>query len=174
MKTVFLFCLVMCGCASLDIHAASGPKDEGLHFFRPQPYVLLSAGPTGCAMDIKYLPDYDNEYVMVVHSGFGSVAFNPTLDAGWNLTGLNATVDSKASEALATLGAVVGATLPSMAGKAVPKSGPTTDKSLHPGLYRLDLRRTGECHNSPASCFIPILVNETQGCVIATTQTSGQ
>jgi hypothetical protein len=163
---VLVLCLVLIGCANLDVRAASGPKDEGLHFFRPQPYLLLAASPNGCTVDIKYLPDYDNEYVMIVHAGFGTVNFNPTLDSGWNLTGLNTTVDSKTSEAVTALGSLVGSALPSLVAKAAPKTSPIVDKGLHPGLYKLELRKSGECGANRSSCAIPILVNETQSCVI--------
>ncbi len=174
MKTLLVFSLALFGCAGVDIRPASGPKDEGLHFFRPQPYLLLAASPNGCTFEVKYLPDYDNEYVMIIHSGFGAVTFNPTLDGGWNLTGLNTTVDSKTNETITALGSLVGSTLPSVIGKGAPKTGPTVDKGLHPGLYKLDLHKLSECATKQDACLIPVLVNDTHSCVIAAAPAGGQ
>ena len=58
---------------------------DGIHYYRPKPYVLVTetqaaadAGPLAC-VEIKYLPDYSQEYVIVPHYWIGSVALSQPL-----------------------------------------------------------------------------------------------
>ena len=86
-----------------------------------------------CVVDIKYLPDYSKEYVMIPHYWLGSVALKPTLTDGWNLTNFDSTVDTKIPDFINSL-AGLAKTSASIAGAPVGGGGPALN-ALHPGLY---------------------------------------
>jgi hypothetical protein len=136
------------GCASVAVRKVSaGDTDslEGVRFYRPAPYLVVSASSSdskqtsaqaakGSSTEtlqyaVVWMPDLSQEYVIQVKSGLGSVTFNPTLENGWNLTGLNATTDSKTAELLTALTGLVPKTLTSAAGLKPAK--------VVPGMYRL-------------------------------------
>lgn len=103
-----LLCSVL-ACSSIEVRPA-GPKDEGLRFYRPWPYLWVTSAANGaCAVQIVYLPRTDQEYVVRATAGLGSVSFKPVLTDGWNLTSLDGQIDSKAGEVLTALGGVAGA-----------------------------------------------------------------
>jgi len=128
---------------------------EGLRFYRPAPYLQVSeaadttdggsksggAQATRLQFSIVWLPDYKQEYIVQSHPGFGSVTFKRTLADGWNLTGMEASMDSKTAEILTALAGL----LPK-ATRAQPTGGPC------PGLYRLEKNDQGE--------FEPIVTEE--------------
>lgn len=102
------FCLVFPGCASTKVIRNPGPKDHGIRYYRPKPYLLLKPGATAGTVDVSltYLPDYNEEYSIQIRAGVGTNKTSVKLDNGWNLTGLDVDVDSKAAE---MIGAVAGA-----------------------------------------------------------------
>jgi hypothetical protein len=116
-------------------------KRDGIRYYRPKPYLLVTQGaaeqPKGlCAVEIRYLPDYSQQYVIVPHYWIGSVALKPTLTDGWNLTGLDSAVDTKIPE---TLGAIAGLGklfLPS--GVARMEDGGRPEEGIGPGLYPIE------------------------------------
>ena len=53
-------------------------KTEGVRFFRPYPYLWITASDKGaCQMNIVYLPKMDEEYIITAESGIGSVTRLP-------------------------------------------------------------------------------------------------
>jgi hypothetical protein len=62
------------------------------------------------------------------------VSMKPTLENGWNLTGLETTSDPKTAEIITAL---MGAAKLGVAGAAVPPGGTPVNTSLAPGLYPL-------------------------------------
>lgn len=140
------------GCAHLTFQSAAvhdepwyqrwfSPSD-GIHYYRPKPYLLVTetkaAAETqpSCVVEIKYLPDYSQEYVIVPHYWIGSVALKPTLTDGWNLTNFDSTVDTKVPETLNAFAALA---------KAVPQGAMTAlttnlqaTGNLRPGLYPME------------------------------------
>jgi hypothetical protein len=121
-------------------------KSDGIHYYRPKPYLLLTENVTEksdaskvntttktCVVDIKYLPDYSKEYVMIPHYWLGSVALKPTLTDGWNLTNFDSTVDTKIPDLINSL-AGLAKTSASIAGAPVGGGRPALN-ALHPGLY---------------------------------------
>ncbi len=178
MRRIALFFALLSGCAGLDIKRAKGPDDEGLHFYRPAAYVMISSTGSGCSLDVKYLPDTAADYVLIPHAGAGSFEFNPTLDNGWNLTALSAKVDSGASALTTALGTilstVLGAAVPKAAASLAAPTGEAKAASdgLHPGLYKLDATHLESCGGTPQSkCLIPIAVNQNQVCATLTDAT---
>ncbi|HYV65478.1 MAG TPA: hypothetical protein VE964_04495 [Myxococcales bacterium] len=146
---------VMGGCARLEIKPAADANTEGLHFYRPAPYVVISNGDKGCQINVIYLPNPDQEFVIVPHAGLGSVAFKPTLQDGWNLTAIDSTVDSKGVDLLNAIASFIPG-----AGKAAggaPEAAPTCPI----GLYRLSMQclrssAAGGPKTEASECLSPI------------------
>ena len=151
--------LLMLGCARLEIRKATSSDTEGLRFYRPWPYLWITVNDKGqCIPSITYLPDLNQEYLIVPHPGFGLVTMKPTLQNGWNLTAIDATVDSKAADVLNGIGGILGKIAPGGMVRLT-KSG----KTLGPGLYRFvytnreitDLKpifQTADENNAPIVC----------------------
>jgi len=124
--------LLMLGCARLEIRKATSSDTEGLRFYRPWPYLWITVNDKGqCIPSITYLPDLNQEYLIVPHAGFGLVTMKPTLQNGWNLTALDATVDSKAADVLNGIGGILG----KIASLGMVRL-TISEKVLGPGLYR--------------------------------------
>jgi hypothetical protein len=140
----------MTGCASVTVKkvpAGDLGNLEGIRFYRPTPYLLISdasndsgdsaraseKGPNASANKVQFsivwMPDLSQEYIIQAKPGLGSVSFNPTLENGWNLTGLNATADSKAAELLTALAGFIPKTLMGATSSRAPAG--------KPGMYRL-------------------------------------
>lgn len=108
-------CLVISGCfPGVKVRKNPGPKDTGVRYYRPKPYLLLSPVAEGedndqhVAISLVYLPDYSEEYSINVKPGFGSANVQIKLDQGWNLTQLNQDLDSQTDEIISAVGDVLG------------------------------------------------------------------
>jgi hypothetical protein len=109
-------------------------KTEGVRFFRPYPYLWITASEKGaCEMSITYLPKFDEEYVITPEAGIGSVMMAAQLTNGWSLTTISATADSKAHEMVTAIGNLTGNIAKAAAGQPSIVAG----KEFGPGLYRL-------------------------------------
>lgn len=124
------------GCANLEIRKSRGPDDEGLPYYRPMPYLLISTGEKGyCKSEIIVLPDMSEEYRMIPHAGMGSIDFGPTLTNGWNLTSLNSKVDTQTDENITAISGLI-STLASTALLGMSPEKGETRPIIGPGLYR--------------------------------------
>jgi hypothetical protein len=137
---VLTLALTASGCARVEITrlADANSYSEGLRFYRPAPYVVTSLEKDNvCTSRIVYLPDPEQEYVLRVHSGWGSVDGKVTLENGWNLASLGETRDSKAPETITAVGGLVGGLIP----KLVPERGevppPPPARACKVGLAKL-------------------------------------
>lgn len=130
--------LCLSACANIEfqkITDANRNSARGVRYWRPAPYLVVSAGPNQtCFGTIIYLPDPSEEYVMTPTPGFGTVAFKPSLADGWNLTSVDASIDSKAAEGFGVLGTAV----PALVQGA---RQPMPDTALNPGMYRIRMDR---------------------------------
>lgn len=174
MKPYFLPLAAAClssGCASVMVERAK-PESEGVRFYRPDMYVLVSYEVTDqCVVNVKKtflpLPNKNEEYVIRARAGIGSVTFKPTLEQGWNLTGFEATADSKVSETITALAALITAVRPQSEATLTDKkreddcATKVKDVKPRPGLYRL------EYTNGQVSGFthVPLLGEEIQKAV---------
>lgn len=133
MRAAFLCLLsIVAGCAYAEVRPANNTTEEGIRFNRPWPYVWVNLAAGGCVMTVQWLPDMRQDYIIVPHTGLGTLQTNPTLTEGWNLTAMNIVADSKVSEMVTAIagmtGTIAGAAIkPAIAGKP----------ALGPGLYRL-------------------------------------
>lgn len=136
-----LFCA---GCASVKVkhvgECGITSTSEGVHFFRPRPYLLVSvqkkkdaAGTESneFSSSIVWLPDHSQEYVVQVESGWGSVDGSVELANGWMLSKFGAKSDSKGPETIAAISGLVKEAA-AAAGSAPPQ-----------GLYRIDIDMQG-------------------------------
>ena len=98
-----LILLLLCGCASTKVIKHPDDRDTGIRFYRPKPYLVVKPSVSNSKMveiGIDYLPDYNEEYSIHMKTGLGQNNTQLTLDHGWNLTGINVNVDTKATELL--------------------------------------------------------------------------
>ncbi len=125
---------MLTGCASVVVKKIpTGSTMDGIHFYRPAPYLMVSSDASKeLQFKIVWMPDKSEEYIIQAKPGLGSVSFNPTLENGWNLTGLNATVDTKTAEILTALPGLI-------SGAAGMRAAPVEGKkfNIEPGMYPL-------------------------------------
>jgi len=140
--------LALCGCARVEVrHVGAGDKSDGVHFYEPTPYLLVTdtvtPAPSGGGADkhsltstIIYFPDLQRHYVVNVRQGWGSVNGSVKLVNGWMLDTLGAQTDSKGPE---TITAVSGL-LKEAAGVAARSA----TGQIQPGLYRIHIDENGD------------------------------
>jgi hypothetical protein len=135
-------------CSSIEIRPLTAQESDrqvtGLRFYRPQAYIAISEDDKGnCTTKIQYLPDYRQEYVMIPHYRLGTVSFKPTLSDGWNLTAIDAAVDTKIPDTITAMTGVMQKAA-AIAQAYIPTGqvyGIHIGERLYgPGLYRIDLR----------------------------------
>lgn len=127
----------LAGCAGIEVARVTQADAKGLRFWRPAPYLVLTATDKGCAAKIIYLPNGDEEYAVTITAGIGNVSLKPTLDQGWLLTGLDASVDTTKLVDLFEVVAKAGS-LGSFDAQAA-----GVKRTLGPGLYRLSFVKGG-------------------------------
>lgn len=98
--------------------------DRGIRYYRPKPYLLItpateeSPGPGRNALarrasdeavnlELRYLPDFTEEYALDVRPGLGSANVSIELEDGWNLVSLNQELDSQFDENLSSVADVI-------------------------------------------------------------------
>lgn len=141
---VVLAFLVTAGCAGVEIARVTDKNADtaGVRFYRPWPYLLVVKNPDGTlTAKTVYLPKTDEEYVIKVKSGLGTVNASFELVDGWQLIKLGDIRDSKVPE---TINALAGLTT-SVSG-VITKAGvtPLRSEPLPPGLYRFEFdEKTG-------------------------------
>ena len=88
MSAVCLCAILLGGCSSVNVVKNPSPEDNGIRYYRPKPYLMVSpADATGrmVKLEILYLPDYCEEYS--VHPR-GKKPPAVQLKDGWNLVGV--------------------------------------------------------------------------------------
>jgi uncharacterized protein YceK len=138
-KVLSLMVLVMlAGCASVKIVKVTDDSTEGLRFYRPEPYLVV----TETSSAVQWLPNLNQQYAIQVNSGwFGTVDPKITLDNGWNLTSYGATVTSDGAAAVTSFAGLITAAIPYLGVKAETTKFTVTQKKeetkkLEPGIYR--------------------------------------
>ncbi|MBN1540907.1 hypothetical protein JW992_02095 [candidate division KSB1 bacterium] len=131
-KTGFLFlALAFLHCAGVRIERVtdSTRNVEGLRYYRPHPYLLVSEGRDGILTSkVIFLPNPDEEYVIRTTAGWGKVDVKAKLDQGWNLVELGEVSDSQTSANLRSLSDLL---------QVVSSLGAQEIAPLKPGLYLL-------------------------------------
>lgn len=135
--------IILSACATAEIKKVT--KDdtvEGLRFYRPTPYLLVSlTGAEGqqggiWELDLSYqiiwLPNMSQQYEIRPKGFIGTADLTVTLTDGWNLQQFTLNREGHAAETFKE--AVGGFT--SLVGALSPEA--IKDLRLEPGLYRLD------------------------------------
>ena len=123
--------LIFSGCSKVTIEKYDGSDTEGLRFYRPSPYLLITQTKDGASTSIIWLPDKKEEYIVKHRPGFGSSQFSVTLNEGWNLTEIGSTMDSKIPETITAFGAL-----------ATGFAARISPDELQPGLYEITYNET--------------------------------
>ncbi len=98
--TLLIFLMVSCASVEITRITPENPYKEGIRFYRPYPYLLVTKDKEGKNLESKiiYLPNNNDEYSIKVKSGIGAVDTKFTLEDGWRLTQFGETRDSKTVE----------------------------------------------------------------------------
>jgi len=125
--------LVLSACAGVGverIHSESDYKD-GVRFYRPQPYLLVTDAKGAIETSIVYLPKTNEEYALRVRAGLNSVDAKATFEQGWNLTSLGDDRTNGTADILTAVG--------SLARSAAAFNGALAPgEELAPGLYAIE------------------------------------
>ncbi|WP_375416302.1 hypothetical protein [uncultured Hymenobacter sp.] len=158
------------GCAHYQVvRVKEGEDPEGIRYYRPAPYLLVSeaateqaalaAPATGQAPSaggkaairtaepvlnykVEYLPDFNEVYAIQRRGGLGTVDMDIKLAGGWMLTEFGSQTDSKVPEMLTAIAGI----LPTVLGGLKQQNSfaaPTNGKgTLEPGLYKIEITKT--------------------------------
>jgi hypothetical protein len=125
--------VAMSGCSTVEVKPFDGTYKDGLRFYRPEPYLLVTKDKDGIVQSaIVYLPNKKEEYIVRAVPRLGTVDMKAALDGGWNLTSLGATIDTKIPETITALSGLAQAAA-GLRGRSM------TDE---PGLYRIEFDST--------------------------------
>ena len=82
--TVLIFLMVSCASVEITRITPENPYKEGIRFYRPYPYLLVTKDKEGKNLESKiiYLPNKNEEYAIKVKSGIGTVDTKFTLEDG--------------------------------------------------------------------------------------------
>ena len=116
--TLVLVGLGLTGCAGYTVKPHPGDHDEGLRFYRPEPYLLVTLKCTESAtatsksttseptVTVVWLPAWDDEFAISTWSFLSKAEFAFVLGDGWRLTSVTAKTDT--TDALAKFLELVG------------------------------------------------------------------
>jgi hypothetical protein len=156
---------VLCfsGCAQVQVKrvAANDTTTEGVRFYAPQPYLLVtilgapatesvskSAEPQ-LQTQIIWLPKMNEQYAVQVKPGWGTADGSVKLENGWMLSELGAAIDSKSPE---TIAAIAGAIKDTSGLLKVSAPGGGSVNVLGAGLYRIQF----DPETGYISKFVPV------------------
>ncbi|MGH9444064.1 MAG: hypothetical protein ACRD16_17510 [Thermoanaerobaculia bacterium] len=139
-KHLWLFpgvlCLVLClaACAGVSVTrlGSENPYKDGVRFYRPQPYLLVTDAKGAIETSIIYLPKVNEEYILRVRAGVNGVDAKAAFDQGWNLTSLGDSRTNGLAETLTALGSLGRAAAGFKGALAAPEG------ELSPGLYAIE------------------------------------
>ena len=107
-KAILILCCAMfSACATVEITELTNmtPYKDGLRFYRPEVFMLVTKDTNNNILQMQPVsfPDKSQEYVLRSTVGIGAVEMSATLEGGWNLTAMGATIDSKVPETITAL-----------------------------------------------------------------------
>lgn len=150
-----LVLVVAVGCTPrVKVRKNPSQHDTGVRYYRPKPYLLVtpsgetklddkgkpsSVSPSDqfVSIEVRYLPDFSEEYSINVTPGLGSANVKIELADGWNLTSLNQELDTQFDEnvkAIAELTKAAGG-LVGTAGEGMNINATVSARNVPIGLY---------------------------------------
>ncbi len=133
---------LLTGCASVNVtHVDDKGSCDGIHFYEPRPYLLVTGSGQSLTNTVIWLPDHSQRYRVKFKGGWGTMKGNIKLVNGWMLDSLGVETDSKIPETITAVGSLVSAAV-----SAVKTPGTTTaaGPALTNGLYIIDIDGTGK------------------------------
>ncbi len=158
--SIMVALLFTCSGCTPRVLVRSNPdaRDQGIRYYRPKPYLLISAldKDTAASSDyvsitLDYLPDFSEEYSIHVKSGLGVADVNVGLEDGWNLVSLNQKLDSQTDENIKATADL----LKSVA--SFPNANAATDKGASRPLIKVPAR------NIPLGYYEAVIGKNRQG-----------
>lgn len=158
--------LLISGCATTTVTKNPGPRDKGIRFYRPKPYLLVkplhydaTKGGDVVAISIEYLPDYNEEYSIRARGGLGTNATDVSLTNGWMLSTINQKLDSQFDDNVSAVGSLIGSLpgLTSRAGNGQGQAAPAPRVSS-------DISMQCVARNVPYGLYEPVFGNDQHGC----------
>lgn len=114
-QLLLLSCMLVIstGCLIPQTRVVRQPDDsfDGVRFYRPKPHLLIKPIPKQqgkVEISLHYLPDFTEDYGIKIRSGLGINNTKIELDKGWQLTSLNANLDSQFDENVKAIGNAIG------------------------------------------------------------------
>src|SRR5437762_5481467 len=105
------------GCAAVHVRPLTADEHmkkasaEGVRFYRPWPYLLVTAETSDKGTNYKgqilYLPKMDDEYIVQVKNGWGTANGSVKLQDGWMLNEQGTIVDSKIPETITAISGLI-------------------------------------------------------------------
>lgn len=143
-------------CTRVVVTRNPGYDDEGIRYYRPKPYLMLSPAATPnaqttegtyVAISVQYLPDYSEEYSIKLRSGIGQGRLSVSLEDGWNLTSVDLMTDQQVDELIGSFANLLSAAAP-LAPERAP--GPATamaevERPVPLGLYEAVIAEGPNC-----------------------------
>jgi len=139
--------LLLGACARVDVYrlddadaltktdSTGTKKINGVHFFKPHPYLLVTVEPGDKPENPKYVSTIvylpEDEYVATVRPGWGTVNGSISLNDSGSLTQFGSQLDSKIPETITAVSGLLTAAVGAVPAANVPAG------ALSPGLYRL-------------------------------------
>lgn len=139
MKYILSFMVVISlvihpGCATTDVIKNPGPKDKGVRFYRPKPYLLIQPHQGNSvefvSITTAYLPDYTEEYSIKAKAGLGWNKTAIKLENGWNLTELSQELDSQTDENIDAAANLISKFVKQSSGETDKENGSNREESL--------------------------------------------
>jgi len=140
--------LIICSCAKVKVSPVDQdrPYSEGIRFYRPHPYLLVTEklATQGRTLEgnIIYLPQKKEEYVIDVASGIGKVDAKFKLEHGWRLTDFGEVRDSKAPEMIEAFSGLL-PEINDIFVRSIAPENQKQEKKLTPGLWRFEFDQNG-------------------------------
>ncbi|MBN2212214.1 MAG: hypothetical protein JW709_12525 [Sedimentisphaerales bacterium] len=130
--SILIFVGFLGGCTSVIVRPVGkeNADEEGVHFYRPAPYLLVTKQNDKIESKIIYLPELSQEYVIQYKPGLGTAKVDIVFENGWNLTSIGQTTDTKIPETISAVGGLM-----SSGGSLYKANG--IENYLAPGLYKL-------------------------------------
>jgi hypothetical protein len=107
-------------------------------------------------MDIKYLPDYNEEYSIKLRPGLGVGSLQMQLQDGWNLTSVGMQTDQQTAQILGAVASIISA----VRGGGAPAGGPS--KTAVPKYGAMELCVEAQ-RDVPLGFYEPVIATDPHG-----------
>ena len=154
---MLLFAIPWSGCARTTVRKVTRGDEQGVRFYRPKPYLKIS--PTGkehvVTVEIEYLPDFSEEYVVRPITGLGSNETSVELNANGTLAAMNSKTDAKVAENIEAVASLI---------KAVPTGSGVANTSSFMDEQRPGFKMDMPAYGVPLGLYEAVISRGPDGC----------